>query len=125
MSRPVRRTAAAALTLALGLAVGACSRDEDPAEPAEPAAATPRASPTAAEPTVPTKVSFGEVTGRLDRSTRQQLATRIQAVVEGWTEAAYLGGDYPRRAFSDAWPGFMNGAAQTGRLAAEAIIAES
>ena len=26
---------------------------------------------------------------------------------------------------SDAWPGFMNGAAQTGRLAAETIIAES
>ena len=25
---------------------------------------------------------------------------------------------------SDAWPGYMNGAAQTGRLAAQAIIAE-
>jgi monoamine oxidase len=26
---------------------------------------------------------------------------------------------------SDAWPGFMNGAAQTGRLAAQAILAET
>lgn len=116
MSRPVRRTAAAAaLTLALGLGAGACSRDDDPADPAEPAAETPSASPTAAERTVATKVSFGQVTGRLDRATRQQLATRVQAVVEGWTEAAYLGGDYPRRAFADAWPGFTRGAQEQAR----------
>ena len=32
----------------------------------------------------------------------------------------YLAGEH----LSDAWPGFMNGAAQTGRLAAQAILAE-
>jgi monoamine oxidase len=33
----------------------------------------------------------------------------------------YLAGEH----LSDAWPGYMNGAAQTGRLAAQAILAES
>ncbi|GAB6986195.1 hypothetical protein JCM10369A_27190 [Nocardioides pyridinolyticus] len=60
-------------------------------------------------------MSFGEVTGRMDRRTRQQLATKVQAVVDGWTEAAYLGGDYPRRAFADAWPGFTRGAQEQAR----------
>ena len=33
----------------------------------------------------------------------------------------YLAGEH----LSDAWPGYMNGAAQTGRLAAQAILAET
>lgn len=113
MSRSVRRTAAtAALTLALGLGAGACSGDD----PGEPAVESPSATSTApAERTVPTKVSFGEVTGPMDRRTRQQLARKVQAVVDGWTEAAYLGGDYPRHAFGDAWPGFTRGAQELAR----------
>ena len=33
----------------------------------------------------------------------------------------YIAGEH----VSDAWPGYMNGAAQTGRLAAQAILAEA
>ncbi|HEY1118654.1 MAG TPA: hypothetical protein VGE43_13160, partial [Acidimicrobiales bacterium] len=85
-------------------------------DPGEPAAESPSGTPSATTgPAVPTKVSFGQVTGRLDRATRQQLATKVQAVVEGWTEAAYLGGDYPRRAFAESWPGFTRGAADQAR----------
>lgn len=114
MSRPVRRTAAtAALALALGLGLGACSGDDDPGEPvAESPSGTPSAT---TEPAVPTTVSFGEVTGRMDRATRRQLATKVRAVVDGWTAAAYLGGDYPRRAFAESWSGFTRGAADQAR----------
>jgi hypothetical protein len=113
MSTRVRRTAAgAALTLALGLGAGACSDDDAP----EPAAESPTATSSApVERAVPTRVSFGEVTGRMDRPTRQRLERQVQAVVDGWTEAAYVGGDYPRRAFADAWPGFTRGAQAQAR----------
>ncbi len=110
-TRVRRRVTATVLALALGVGAGACSSDD---EPAEPAAQDPSATPTA-ERTVPTTVSFGTVAGRMDRATRKQLATKVQAVVDGWTEAAYLGGEYPRRAFADAWPGFTRGAQQEAR----------
>src|SRR4051812_33298818 len=104
MTRAVRRTAPGlALTLALALGAGACSSDD---EPGQPAADSPSAAPTApAERTVATKVSVGQVAGRMDRKTRQRLARQVGEVVDGWTAAAYLGGDYPRRAFADSWPG--------------------
>jgi len=38
-----------------------------------------------------------------------------------WDSPVYLAGEH----VSDAWPGYMNGAAQTGRLAAQAILAEA
>jgi hypothetical protein len=118
MSRRVRRTAATgALALTLGLGAGACSGADDPVEPA---AGSPTGSPSgspspAAERTLATTVSYGEVTGRMDRPTRQRLERQVQAVVDGWTEAAYLGGDYPRRAFADVWPGFTRGAQDQAR----------
>jgi hypothetical protein len=114
MPRPVRRTAAtAALTLALGLGLGGCSDDDAPGEPAAESPSGTSSAP--AERTVPTKVSFGEVTGRMDRPTRRRLEKQVRAVVDGWTAAAYLGGDYPRRAFADAWPGFTRGATDQAR----------
>lgn len=114
MARPVGRTAAAAaLTLALGLGVGACSGDDDAGEPS---AESPSATPTrAAGRTVETQVSFGQVTGRMDRATRKRLARQVGDVVDRWTRAAYLGGEYPRRAFRDSWPGFTRGAKEQAR----------
>jgi hypothetical protein len=38
------------------------------------------------------------------------LAHEVREVVDRWTDAAYLG-DYPRRDFSRAFPGFTRGAA--------------
>lgn len=114
MPKPVRRTAAAAaLALALAAGAGACS-ESDEAEPA--ADATPTAEPAApVERTVATRVSVGQVSGRMSRQVRQRLERQVVAVVDGWTEAAYLGGDYPRRAFADAWPGFTRGARDQAR----------
>lgn len=101
----------AALALALGLgltlALGACSGGDD--EPDEPGAgASTSAVPTG--PAVETVVEVGRVTGRLPKDARDRVVGQVAAVVEGWTQAAYLGGDYPRRDFSDSWPGFTAGA---------------
>ncbi|GAB3196364.1 hypothetical protein GCM10027062_05500 [Nocardioides hungaricus] len=118
MSSPVRRTAAAvALALALGVGAGACSGADDPGEPA---AESPRGTfGPAVERAVPTRVSLGQVTGRMDRQARQRLMREVTDVVDGWTEAAYLGGSYPRRgsanAWADAWPGFTRGARDQAR----------
>lgn len=64
-------------------------------------------------PTVTTAVSVGKVVGRLPQAARDNLADEVGQVVDGWFDAAYLGGDYPRQAadFGDAWPGFTAGAA--------------
>ncbi|WP_395657644.1 hypothetical protein [Nocardioides sp.] len=106
MTRPPRRAVAtAAATLALGLLVGGCSgSDSDAGGPS----ADPSASAT--EHPVDTQVSWGSVTGKLPPEARARVAQQVTDVVDGWTTAAYLGGDYPRRDFSDAWPGFTPGA---------------
>ncbi len=107
MTTSVRRAYAAALAvLVLALGAGACSGDSD--DGPEPPAAVPSGSPS--RPEVRTEVTFGKVTGTLPRAARHRLADRVGEVVDGWAEAAYLGGRYPRRDFSDSWPGFTAGA---------------
>ncbi len=106
-----RVTGATVLALVLTLAAGACSGSED--SPDEPAAVPPSATP--AEPPVETKVLVGKLTGRLPKAERVKVVTEIGAVVEGWTQAAYVGGDYPRRDFADSWPGFTAGARALAR----------
>lgn len=107
MSSTARRvTGATALALVLALSAGACRGSEE--APDEPAAAPSSAAPT--ERPVETKVLVGELTGRLPKAERAKVVAEIGAVVDGWTQAAYVGGDYPRRDFADSWPGFTPGA---------------
>lgn len=102
---PAQAGGAVAALLALTLTIGACSGDsEEPDQP--PAASGSRAT----EPAVETVVTWGKVTGTLPRDARRRLADQVRQVVDGWARAAYLGGDYPRRDFSDSWPGFTSGA---------------
>ena len=119
MNQPTRRpfrgaVATVALVLtASGLASG-CSGDDDPepkSSPSSSSAATPAG--------VTTAVTIGKLTGGLPAAARAEVAADVQKVVDGWFEAAYLGGDYPRSDFSQAWPGFTAGArAQARRDAA-------
>ncbi|HEY0949304.1 hypothetical protein [Nocardioides sp.] len=107
MTTSVRRAYAAALAaLALALCLGACSGGGDD-EP-EPPGAAPSGAPST--PAVRTEVTIGEITGALPRDARRRLAKHVGEVVDGWVQAAYLGGRYPRRDFSDSWPGFTAGA---------------
>ncbi len=50
------------------------------------------------------------VAGELPAKRRKVVARDVGRVVDRWFEAAYLGGDYPRSSFQDAWPGFTAGA---------------
>ena len=106
MTRRARRAGgAAAAALLLAAATGACSGSDD-----EPGATPSSGSSEATDQPVRTQVSYGKVTGNLPAGSRDRLAQQVGQVVSRWTEAAYLGGDYPRRDFADSWPGFTAGA---------------
>ena len=106
MTSPVRRAGGGvAAALVLALATTACSGGSD-----EPADAGSTGPTQATDRPVEAQVSFGKITGKLPPDARDRLAQQVGDVVSGWTDAAYLGGDYPRRDFADAWPGFTAGA---------------
>ena len=106
MTRRARRAGgAAAAALLLAAATGACSGSDD-----EPGATPSTGSSEATDQPVRTQVSYGKVTGNLRAGSRDRLAQQVGQVVSRWTDAAYLGGDYPRRDFADSWPGFTAGA---------------
>ena len=109
MSRsPSWRTSTATVLLALALAAGGCSggdSDDDASDTSSP----PTAAPTA-PPEVKIRARVATVAGELPRQRRKVVARDVGKVVDRWFEAAYLGGDYPRTSFRDAWPGFTAGA---------------
>lgn len=108
MSTPPRtRSTVAAILLALALTTGACSGD-DGDEQAPPTGSSE--SPSAEPAPIGTKASIGKVTGKLTKNQRQYLRESVRDVVDKWFEAAYVGGEYPRNDFHDAFPGFTVGA---------------
>jgi hypothetical protein len=112
MTTSARRGATAVTTLlVLAASVGAC---RDGASDAG-AAGSSASSRSSAPPAVQTVVTVGRVTGTLPREARRRLAHQIGGVVDGWMDAAYVGGDYPRRDFADSWPGFTAGARDRAR----------
>jgi hypothetical protein len=111
MTRPARRARGIAATLVVvALATTGCSGSDDAPE----AAAAP-SSTAAPAPVVRTAVSFGTITGRLPARSRDRVKTQVRDVVDRWAHAAYLGGAYPRRDFTRAWPGFTAGARDEAR----------
>ena len=106
MTRAALRAAAAtALTLVLVFVAAAC--DSDDGLPERPDAA-PSSAPS--ERRAEARVSMGTITGHLPPAARERLATAVGKVVDRWVRAAYFEGPYPRRDFSDSWPGFTRGA---------------
>jgi hypothetical protein len=96
--------------LLAGLAAG-CTSDGGGDQPsARPPSSSASSTPSKAPRPVPTKVSVVDVVGKLPASTRQRVQRHVGKVVDGWFKAAYVGGHYPRRDFSDAFPGFTAGA---------------
>ena len=53
---------------------------------------------------------MGRVTGQLPQEKRSKVREQVAHAVDAWFDAAYVGGDYPRNDFADAWPGFTTGA---------------
>lgn len=101
------RTPAAVLLLAVTLSLGlvGCSGDDDPEEK------SPTSEPTVAPDGIETEVEVGAVAGKLAKRPAQEAAAEVAAVVDDWIDAAYVGGEYPRSDFGDAYPGFTKGAA--------------
>jgi hypothetical protein len=114
-SRHPRALAEAGVLLVLALAVtlAACSGDSDPS--AGPGDGDPGSSETAGAteappPPVETEATMGKVTGQLPPEKRSKVRQQVAHAVDAWFDAAYVGGDYPRNDFADAWPGFTSGA---------------
>ena len=102
-SRGARTAASALATLLLA---GACTGDgESPKEPRKTGAGD-----TTSEVAVTSAV--GTVAGTLDAPGQEAVVAKAVALVEAWWDKAYLGGDYPRADFADAFPGFTPGAAK-------------
>jgi hypothetical protein len=108
------------LVLALAVTLAACSGDpDDPSgdpgddDPGSSEAAGATESPP--PPPVGTEATMGKVTGQLPREKRSKVRNRVAHAVDAWFDAAYVGGDYPRNDFADAWPGFTAGAQAAAR----------
>ena len=101
------------LVLALAVTLAACSGDSDPS--AGPGDGDPGSSETAGAteappPPLETEATMGKVTGQLPPEKRSKVRQQVAHAVDAWFDAAYVGGDYPRNDFADAWPGFTSGA---------------
>ena len=106
MRNPVRPVAAAALVVAL--TATACSGSgPDEKTPGTDASASQQPSADAA---VATKATLGKITGKLPKKERAHLKKAVATVVDGWFDAAFTAGYYPRGDFHDAFPGFTAGA---------------
>ncbi len=101
-----------AVLLVLALSSGACSGGDDPAETSGGPSAGAETSTTPEAPApLGSRVTVSKVTGKLSGPRRKRLAKAVGAAVDGWWDAAYVGGEYPRRDFKDAFSTFTKGAA--------------
>jgi hypothetical protein len=104
--RAVRAAVATATSVALVAGLGACSGDGSDGGGDGGPSATEEAPPG-----IRTSAEIGTVKGRLGRESRKQLRSRVTKTVDKWIDAAYVGGDYPRSDFSDAFAVFTKDAA--------------
>lgn len=113
--RPAPRRGAVAVAATVILALTGCS-----GEPDEPDAQTPSSEPTASgPPALPTHTTVGVVSGKLAKADQRRVKTKVAAVVDDWFDAAYVGGDWPRTDFGDAFPHFSKGAAKEAKRDAQ------
>ena len=95
-----------AVVCAVTLLVGGCSGDDKAQNPK----ADPSGTASGGE-LVPVQSKVGKVAGALKPAAAAAAVKAISPVVDGWFEAGYVGGDYPRTTFGAAFPGFTRGAA--------------
>lgn len=102
------------LVLALSVSVGCSGDDRDDGGDG---AGAPGQGPSHAKTAAPvrTRTTLERVPGKLGRDVRKRVTTQVGEVVDRWFDAAFIGGDYPRRDFRDAFLGFTAGAAAQAR----------
>lgn len=104
-----------ALLLALPVAACSGSDDEEPAGVDRSSAPAPLATTT----------RTGKVVGRLDAAAEQDAVDGVAEIVDGWLDAAFTAGAYPRTDFTEAFPGFTDGAARLAQGDLEELTAAS
>jgi hypothetical protein len=100
----LRRVSAAGLATTTLIALAGCSGDDGNDD--VPAAGDAPSSVTPAVPPLPTHTTMGVVSGKLSEQTRLHIKEKVAAVVDDWFDAAYVGGDWPRSDFGNAYPHF-------------------
>lgn len=108
-SGTAQRAGLAATALVVVMSLTACTGDDDEGDNSSP---EPEVTPPT--PAMKSKVTVGEVTGRLKPARRSQVTQDVGKVVTTWIEHAYFGGS-PRPRLDDAFPGFTDGAEQLAR----------
>ena len=101
--RAADRARGAAVATVVVLALSGCSGGDDGG-----GASTPRPTEHATQGAA-TNAALGKVRGRLGRAKANAALRGVTAAVDAWIDAAY-GGDYPRRDFASAFPGFTRDA---------------
>lgn len=115
MPRPwIHRLAAIASAALLTASVAGCRSSVDPTASPERLSRSD-AGVELASHGVETKTRIHRVFGRLPDRRRKAVRSEVGAVIDGWWEAAYLGGTYPRSSFPAAFPGFTRGAEARAR----------
>ncbi len=102
-----RRQLLRGLVLALCVALGASACSGDGGSPSGAGSSAPPL-PTEEPDTfqIKTVTTWGAVAGDLPREQRRRTQAAVTRLVQGWFNAAYVGGDWPRSSFRNAFPGF-------------------
>lgn len=103
------------LCVLLAGTAAACTitHDEPSAKPSKSDSTGPAATMNAKP--VHLRIRVTRVSGKLKDSQRQALEHNVGKAITGYFNAAYLGGDYPRSDFGNAFKTFSKGAARKAR----------
>jgi hypothetical protein len=100
----------------LVVATAACTSSEDggsgPATPTPSSRPSGPATSPEPDPAPPARVRVTRVSGKLKEKDRAVLADNVRKVVTAYFDDAFLGGNYPRESFGDAFATFSAGAAR-------------
>lgn len=102
--------AAASMLMCLSLGTTACSDDGGGDGGGDTSSQPPLPSGQPNTFQIETTTKLGRVVGRLPKQKQKRLPHAITPVVQRWFDAAFVGGDYPRKNFRGAFPGFTPGA---------------
>lgn len=112
---PARWVVAGLACAVLLTGLARCTSDsEEPSSTPLPDASTGVATTLVAKP-VPMQVRVTRLFGKLNKARRQSVERKIGATVSSYFDAAYLGGEYPRKDFDKAFATFSDGAARQAR----------
>lgn len=101
--------------MALLTGFAGCTSDlQEPSSPPLPDAST-GAAPTLAAKPVPMQVRVTRVSGTLRKAPQGSLERKVGRAISSYFDAAYLGGEYPRSDFDNAFATFSEGAARQAR----------